>query len=407
MRRAALGTGILTLAMAVLAPAGAAAQGTGEDPLETAMIRLGPVGINPSVVLRNMGVDDNVFNDAENPKSDFTFTVTPKAEVLFRPRRLHLTYLTSTDYVYYREYARERGTNQSSQVRAEFDLGRLQPYAAAGGSSTRERYNQEVDERARHHDRTYSGGAALRLASRTTVSASVRRTTVDFDEGSAFRGQDLARAFNSTINAVEGTFGLQLTPLTGVSLVVTREHQRFDLDSDRDSDTLRITPTVTFNPGALLNGSAAVGYRRFNGRSPSLPDFSGLVAVVNLSTTILGRNRLDTTVSRDVRYSYEQDVPYYLATGASATLTTLIGGPFDVKLTGTRQGLDYRTSQVPGTRAATDTYTSYGGGLGYRLRQRMRLGVDAEWARRSSTRASSREFDNRRIVASLSWGTAR
>lgn len=407
MRCPVLSGGLLTLAIAAVTPALARAQTPADDPLETAMIRVGPVGINPSVVLRNMGVDDNVFNDPENPKSDFTFTVTPKAEVLFRPRRLHVVYTTTTDYVYYREYATERGTNQSSQVRAEFDLGRLQPYAAAGGSNTRERYNQEVDARARHHDRTYTAGTALRLASRTTVSAAARRTTVDFDEGSAFRGEDLARAFNSTINAIEGTFGLQLTPLTGVSLVVTREQQRFELDADRDSDTTRITPTVTFSPGALFNGSAAVGYRRFNGKSPSLPDFSGLVAVVNLSATILGRNRVDTTFSRDVRYSYEQDVPYYLATGGSATLTTLIGGPFDVKVTGMRQGLDYRQSEAPDTRGSTDTYTSYGGGLGYRLRQRMRLGVDAEWTHRSSDRTTGRAFHNRRIFASLSWGTPR
>lgn len=405
MTRGAFCGGVLTFALAALAPALALAQTPTDDPLDTAMIRVGPVGINPSIALRNMGVDDNVFNDPENPKSDFTLTVTPRAEVLFRPRRLHLAYTTSTDYVYYRDYASERGTNQASQVRAEFDLGRLHPYAAAGGASTRERYNQEVDARARHHDRTYAAGASLRLASRTTVSAAARRTTVAFDEGSAFRGEDLARAFNSTINAVEGTFGLQLTPLTGISLVVTREQQRFDLDPDRDSDTTRITPTVNFSPGALFSGSAAVGYRRFNGRSPSLPDFSGLVAVVNLSATILGRNRLDTTLSRDVRYSYEQEVPYYLATGGSATLTTLIGEPFDVKITGGRQNLDYRQSGAPEMGASTDIYTSYGGGIGYRLRQRMRLGLDAEWVRRRSDRTTSREFQNRRIFASLTWGT--
>ena len=167
MTRAGL-HGVL-LACAVLAPTVAHAQSPSDDPLDAAMIRVGPVGINPSVALRNMGVDDNVFNDPEHPKSDFTFTVTPKAEVLFRPRRLHVAYTTSTDYVYYRDYASERGTNQSSQIRAEFDLGRLQPYAAAGGASTRERYNQEVDARARHHDRTYAAGAAWRLASRTSA----------------------------------------------------------------------------------------------------------------------------------------------------------------------------------------------------------------------------------------------
>ncbi len=104
---------------------------------------------------------------------------------------------------------------------------------------------------------------------------------------------------------------------------------------------LRITPTVSFSPGGLLNGSAAVGYRRFNGRSAELPDFSGLVAVVNVSATIVGRHRLDTSFARDLRYSYEDVTPYYLSTGGTVTLTTQVSEPFDVRVTGTLQSLDY------------------------------------------------------------------
>src|SRR5436190_6757595 len=147
-----------TIAGLLLASHTAAAQRPGADPLETATIRVGPVGINPTVVVRDLGVDNNVFNDNSDPKSDFTLTITPRAEVLFRPRRLHVTYTTAVDYVYYRRYASERGTNQLSQVRLDLDLGRIKPFASVGGTNTRERYNQEIDARARHHDRTYAGG---------------------------------------------------------------------------------------------------------------------------------------------------------------------------------------------------------------------------------------------------------
>src|SRR5689334_9372410 len=64
----------------------AAAQSTSSDPVENATVRVGPFGINPAVVVKDIGVDNNVFNENTNPKSDFTFTLTPRAEVLFHPR---------------------------------------------------------------------------------------------------------------------------------------------------------------------------------------------------------------------------------------------------------------------------------------------------------------------------------
>src|SRR3954470_13483576 len=342
-------------------PLATAAQST-SDPLENSMIRMGPVGINPGLFVRSIGVDNNVFNENTDPKNDFTFTITPRADVIFQPRRLKVTTSTAVDYVYFQKYTSERGTNQSSQIRAEVDVGRLRPFVSIGGSNTRERYNQEIDARARHSDRTYGAGLSVQIASRTTLTAAARRTTTDFEEGSVFRGEDLARAFNSQLDAFDGTLGLQLTPITSFSLVVSDERQRFDLAPERDSDTLRFTPTFTFSPGGLLNGSAALGYRHFNGRSPSLPDFSGVVATVNVGATILGRHRLETTFARDLRYSYETESPYYIATGGTVTLTTHITGPFDIRGTGTRQGLDYRNSSGLNPVAGDDVYVAYGGG---------------------------------------------
>ena len=167
---------------------------------------------------------------------------------------------------------------------------------------------------------------------------------------------------------------MQLTPLTSVSLVVSEEWQRFDLSPDRDSDTFRITPMVSFSPGGLLNGSAAIGYRRFSGRSAELPDFSGLVAVVNVSATIVGRHRLDTSFSRTSATPDEEVTPYYLSTGGTVTLTSQVSGPFDVRVTGTLQSLDYSHSNAG---QAPDSYPS--------VRWRRGLPHPANASRRDST----------------------
>jgi len=195
---------------------------------------------------------------------------------------------------------------------------------------------------------------------------------------------------------------MQLTPVTSVNLIVSQEWQRFDQSPERDSDSLRIAPTVTFSPGGLLNGSASIGYRKFDGRSADLPDFSGLVAVVNIGATIVGRHRLDTTFTRDLRYSYEDETPYYLSTGGTVTLTTQVSGPFDVRVTGTLQSLDYGQSNAG---QSSDTYKSYGGGVGYRIRQTLRVGVNVEWSRRDSE-VADRAFNNNRVYGTFTWGTA-
>ena len=81
-------------------------------------------------------------------------------------------------------------------------------------------------------------------------------------------------------------------------------------------------------------------------------------------------------------------------------------GPFDLQGTGTRQLMAYRangTALTPDT-PGNDTMTNYGGGVGYRIRERLRIGLNAEWSRRDSQLSLDREYRNRRIFASFTWG---
>jgi hypothetical protein len=398
LRRTAIG-----VLMILSAAAGAAAQPADPD---SATIHIGPLGITPSLLLRDIGRDENVFNDRDNPKSDFTMTIVPRAEVILRPAFLKLAYTTATEYVYYRTYESERSINQSSTVRADFLLARFEPYVLASGLTTRARLNSEVDARARHNERTYGAGASVKVGTRATLGGGWRTSRQRFDDDASFRGRDLREAFDSTTDLVEGTAGLQLTTFTQLTLAISHERQRFIRSPERDAESFRVVPTFTFSPDAVLSGSVSVGYRRFTPRSERLSGYGGLVAAVNVTTTLLNRHHLALVVGRDLRYSYEQTTPYYLATGATATLTTELVGPFDVRVMGSRQLLAYRAdrSLLVSERPGDDTVTSYGGGFGYRIRERIRLGLDAEWTRRSSELSTDREYRGRRIFASLSWG---
>src|SRR5688572_28616153 len=188
------------------------------DP-DAPMIQAGPFGINPTVALRHLGRDQNVFNERDNPRGDFTFTVLPRAEILFKPRALRLAYTVTTEYVYYQEYESERSTNVSSSVRADVTLDWFLPYVLASGITTRQRLNQEVDARVRHRERVYGAGFGIRLGTRLTLGGGVRTTRLRFEEGT-FRGEDLAQSFDSDIDLVEGSAAVQLTPFTQASVAV-------------------------------------------------------------------------------------------------------------------------------------------------------------------------------------------
>ena len=398
---------VLFLLMTLLTLAAArpvAAQTTTPTDPDMSLIRLGPFAINPSLILRDLGRDENVFNENENPKSDFTFTIVPAVEVVFKPRGMRFAYSAASEYVYYKDYEEERSTNLSSAVRADFTLAWFRPYVLATGANTSQRLNAEVDARALHHERVYGGGVTIKVGSRLDFGASGRTTRLRFEEGSTFRGEDLARSFDSDTDLIEGSAGVQLTPFTHLSINVSREEQTFRLDPARDSESIRVTPLFSFSPEAVLNGSLAIGYRNFKPRSQQLEAFSGFVATATLGTTLWNRHRVETVFGRDIRYSYENDTPYYLATGGNITVTTEIVGPFDVRGTGSHQLLAYRGTSPTGERPGDDSVTSYGGGVGYRIRERLRLGLNAEWTHRDSQLSLEREYRNRRIFVSMTWG---
>jgi len=373
------------------------------DPVDDATIRFGRVGLTPVLTIRDVGRDNNVFNEAANPKSDFTATFSPKLDVLVHPGPVLLTLTTTSDYIYYQTYTSERATNVGSTLRADFTFGPVKPFVSAGGGNAKDRVNREIDARARHRDRAYAAGVRVQVYEGLFVSAGARQSTTAFDGDATFRGENLADALNEKMEALDGTVGVALTPLTSVSVVVTKQRDRFDLSPDRDSDTLRVMPTVTFSPLAILSGSAAFGYRRFTTLDPTVPDYHGFVATLTLSTTVRDKHHLETTFGRDVQYSYEEDALYYIETGVQGTWTWEVAGPIEARLTGGRARLHY---QSPSLTEATDDDIAftYGAGVAWRLREHLKVGVNADWRERTSERGADRGFDNRRIFANVTWG---
>jgi hypothetical protein len=373
------------------------------DPVPSGNLNIGPVALSPRVELREVGVDSNVFNEAEEPREDFTATARFLLDAGLRFGVARVVYRSWLDAVYFQKYSNERSVNRFGELRTELRLSRLVPYVAVSGLDTRERPNNEIDRRSDRSALTVSAGAALAVLPSTALVASVQRETTTYDPGQLYEGVDLAGQLNHRRETVEGGLRLALTALTTLLLTGGVEEATFQLSPDRDSTSTRAGIRFEFDPTALISGTAAVGYRDFKPVSASLERFRGVVAQVTARYVPGGRTLIDVRYRRDVEYSFEETQPYFVANGGAVTVTQRIAGPFDLQVVGSRDRASYRGSIDASGDTDVEIISAATAGLGYRLRERTRLGVNVEFTERDGQRPD-RSYSRRRIFASVTHG---
>jgi len=398
---------VFSAAAALSAPASAQSIPDEAEAPPTYRVRIGPIAMNPRIQLANLGVDDNVFNEPtdQNPKKDFTLTITPSTDMWMRmgPSRLLLN--VKEDLVWFRKYDSERSANSSYNLDWLLPLNRLRVDLSPKFLTTRDRPGYEIDARSQRRQYGGVGTIELRAFPRTFIGVTGSTERVDFDSVAVFDGVNLREALNRTVQAGGVAVRHQLTPLTTIGVSATREQSRFEFSPLRDSDSTSIFASVTFDPFALIKGSAKVGYRNFHPLSPGLPDFTGLTASGDLSYTLLGATRFSVNFTRDVQYSYEINQPYYLQTGAGGSITQQIFGPFDVMARGGAQRLAYRdrAGVFVATENRTDHVTTFGGGVGYHFGRDVRWGLNVDQYHRTSD-LTARQYDALRYGTSVTYG---
>ena len=361
------------------------AQSTPEEAASKARIQVGRLRLNPTIALTDVGVDDNVFNeaDANRPKSDFTMTVTPATDAWLRLGRSWITASMKEDLVYYGRFASERSMNGTYKADALVRLNRLSFTVGGDYRNARDRPGFEIDARSQHTEAGYRGAMELRAFSKTFVSVTAERSTVAFARDALFLGASLQQELDRTMTVVGVTARHQLTPVTGLRIELQRQEDRFEFSPGRDSSSTRIDGGVTF--GARIGGVAMFGFSRFEPHAADLPGYTGPNASVNMTFALVGSTRLAVRALRDLRYSYDFQQPYYVNTGGDMSVTQGLRGPLDGTMRVGVQQLAFR-GRI-GTIAQpdrTDLIHSIGGGLGYRVSPDMRVGFNVDRQRRTS-----------------------
>ena len=117
--RRPLSVALHTTVLALLWAPGPAAQTSPSPPAEGAIWLAGPVTLYPSIVLRDVGFDSNIRNEADAAKEDFTLTAQPRLRAAVPFGSTLLTGSASVGFVYYATYKEEQSINRLFEGRSK------------------------------------------------------------------------------------------------------------------------------------------------------------------------------------------------------------------------------------------------------------------------------------------------
>jgi len=371
-------------------------------------MRLGPLALKSTLALSNLGIDTNVFNEADvdRPQRDFTMTFTPATDLWLRMGPTWISGTIDVDWVYYNKFASERSANTNFGVGVSRTFNRLALKGGTSRLSTRNRPGFEIDARSRRVEASLEGEVHMRVSARTHIGARAWRRKMAFDQAAVFLGTPLARELDRTSSSRALVVRHDLTALTSLSFEAGREYERFASSSLRDSNSTRVAGAVKFQPLALISGDASVGYRNFTPLLGDVPPYRGAIAAVNLSYRLLGTTRLGVQTTREVQHSFDFNQPYYLETGVSGSVQQQVYGPFDVlaRIGVRRLGYRDRAGAVVQGFNRTDSVRTFGVGAGYRLGIDKRIGFAIDRQNRTSG-VDRRQYEGLRIGMSITYET--
>src|SRR4029453_1068884 len=136
----------MTVLLAVVAPARAQDVPAPED---AARFRFGPIRFTPVLTITPVGVETNVFTEADNPKQDTSAAFGPRADYWIKLGRARVIGQTGGEYFYFREYDTQRSFGTVNRARVEVQFARLVPFVGGEYINTRQRPGYEIDARAR------------------------------------------------------------------------------------------------------------------------------------------------------------------------------------------------------------------------------------------------------------------
>jgi hypothetical protein len=385
---------------AVLGSASASAQDEPVRPPST--VRVGPFRVAPTVQIRDIGFDSNVYNDGREV-SDFTFTATPSFLATAGTRHARVIIRSSTDLVYFANQTTERSVNQTLYGEGRLLLHRVFVFTGLGYLNTRQRPNEEIDARSRRVTQSAEAGLGATIGARLTAQVSSRYEPTRFDPHSIYEDRYLADALDRSARSLAATVQFRATPLTTLAATLDASHTAFDRAPARDTDSERLLAGVDLAPRALLAGSVRIGYQRFHPLNPLLPRFTGPVGSGAVTYSLSDSMQLGGSFNRSIEFSYLEEAPFYVHEGYGASIRRQLVSRWDVQVDGTRFWNRYLWPvAAPAHISFDESFLDGGVTVGYVPRSGSRFAVGVAYRERNSVH-DARSYGGLRIETTVTY----
>ena len=366
----------------------------------TGVLSLGPMKLAPGLTVRELGWDDNVFDEAESegPKEDWVVAAQPDLSIFTRLRFVRLSAYGGAELTYYKKYESERSVGYAGRARVDFLLSRVRPFFGGGATRTRTRPNGEIDVRADRLEQEVSSGLAFDLSEHSLLYGAAFKSSSRY-ERALQDGVDLSTALSRDSFNYQGGLKTDITPLLSLQLLGSYQEDKFHSEPIRNSIGKGATAILRFAPEAVIAGQITMSYRDTHFADPGLEPFRGFVGNAALVFPVLEIGRITFVYLRGVEYSFDVAEAYYVENSGTLAYTHRLFGEVDLQGKVARSSFDY--SARPTERPHIDTLDTAGGSLGYNLRNRTRISLNYEYSRRRSPAFSARNYQRRRVF--LSW----
>lgn len=361
----------------------------------------GPVGWTPTIGVKDVGTDSNVFDSPTAVKTDRIGTLATSLDAQMTLAHFKTQGTAAGDYVYYERLRGERALARRFTLRVEAPTNRIVPFATGAYDRSKERQDPEIDLRTFHTTTTLGGGTSLFVLTRGAIQVAGRREETKYDSGSVFRDVNLAEKLNRDRDSALVTVRYNVTELTSITFDAGLSRDRFIFRPDQNTSNLTWAATVEFAPDAIIRGRAGFGYHALDPRGPAALAFHGYTGNVDLAYVPFGRTQIGGRFFRDASYSIE--APYYVLTALGGDITQPIGGPFEILLRVNRQRSNFPEDKKLSLVHRIDILDTVAGGFGIRMSDTTRATITYELARRQSP-IQSVQFDRRRLLTSFIYG---
>jgi hypothetical protein len=132
---------------------------------------MGPLQLFPTLTLRDIGIDSNVYNESQVRREDFTYTVSPTLKTLLPIGEARLTTRGALDFRYFQSLKDQQSTSGALNAQLEVGSGRVRPFGTAGLVRSHDRGGYDVDRRAFSMASQAKIGASLALTPVTSSPA--------------------------------------------------------------------------------------------------------------------------------------------------------------------------------------------------------------------------------------------